>query len=162
MKIKYGQRKAISPIIATVLIIAVTLIAAVAIGGFVFGLFGSSSSTAQVTATSASITAGTVTSAAAASVVYVCTSPATSQQLIFSNLGTVSTSVLSLSITFGGKTYSGSAPAACTVTAGSTTGISFTTLAVVTGTTLPSSGSQYSGFIVTSNGAQVVFTGAFA
>src|SRR5271154_4650843 len=54
---KYAQRKAISPIIATVLIIAVTLIAAVAIGGFVFGIFGSASSSAQVQVTSQNLLA---------------------------------------------------------------------------------------------------------
>lgn len=41
-------RKAVSPIIATVLVIAITLIAAVAIGGFVFGLFGTATSNANL------------------------------------------------------------------------------------------------------------------
>ena len=154
------RRTSISPIIATVLIIAVTLIAAVAIGGFVFGLFGSSANTGQVGATSASITAGTVT-AAAVSVVFTCTTPAGSQALIFTNLGSATVSVLSLSITFGGNTYSGVAPNPCSITAGSTMGLAFTTLAIGVGATLPAAGSQFSGFIVTSNGAQVVFTGAF-
>jgi flagellin-like protein len=34
------RRKAISPVLATVILIAITLIAAIAIAGFVFGLFG--------------------------------------------------------------------------------------------------------------------------
>ena len=34
------KRKAISPVLATVILIAITLIAAIAIAGFVFGLFG--------------------------------------------------------------------------------------------------------------------------
>src|SRR5437660_7735113 len=45
---KNGQRRAISPIIATVLIIAVTLIASVAIGGFVFGIFRSEEHTSEL------------------------------------------------------------------------------------------------------------------
>ena len=45
---KFRKRKAISPILATVILIAITLIAAVAIAGFVFGLFGSFTSSAQV------------------------------------------------------------------------------------------------------------------
>lgn len=36
-----NEKKPINPMVATVLIIAVTLIAAVAIGGFVFGIFSS-------------------------------------------------------------------------------------------------------------------------
>ena len=44
------KRKAISPVLATVILIAITLIAAVAIAGFVFGLFGSFTSSAQVSA----------------------------------------------------------------------------------------------------------------
>src|SRR5271169_3542280 len=55
-----GHRKAISPIIATVLIIAVTLIAAVAIGGFVFGIFGSSSNSGEVQVTGIALVAVTL------------------------------------------------------------------------------------------------------
>src|SRR5712692_9050845 len=43
-----GKRKAISPVLATVILIAITLIAAIAIAGFVFGLFGSFTSSATV------------------------------------------------------------------------------------------------------------------
>ncbi len=77
MKIRNGkyERKAISPIIATVLIIAVTLIAAVAIGGFVFGIFGSASNTAQVEVTA--VTLGVATT--------------DTQQLLLTNTGTVNT-----------------------------------------------------------------------
>ena len=42
------KRKAISPVLATVILIAITLIAAVAIAGFVFGLFGTFTKTATV------------------------------------------------------------------------------------------------------------------
>ncbi|MDG6974340.1 MAG: type IV pilin N-terminal domain-containing protein, partial [Nitrososphaerota archaeon] len=47
MKISGRQRKGISPIIATVLIIAATLIAFAAVAGYIFGLFGSSTKSAQ-------------------------------------------------------------------------------------------------------------------
>jgi flagellin-like protein len=39
-KVQRKNRKAISPVLATVILIAITLIAAIAIAGFVFGLFG--------------------------------------------------------------------------------------------------------------------------
>jgi len=50
LKITNNKRKAISPVLATVILIAITLIAAIAIAGFVFGLFGSFTSSAQVSA----------------------------------------------------------------------------------------------------------------
>ena len=49
-KVQRKNRKAISPVLATVILIAITLIAAIAIAGFVFGLFGTFTSTAQVSA----------------------------------------------------------------------------------------------------------------
>ncbi len=55
---KNGQRRAISPIIATVLIIAVTLIASVAIGGFVFGIFAQGQNSAQVAVTGTALSQG--------------------------------------------------------------------------------------------------------
>src|SRR5260370_2592816 len=51
------KRRAISPIIATVLIIAVTLIASVAIGGFVFGIFAQGQNSAQVAVTGTALIA---------------------------------------------------------------------------------------------------------
>jgi archaeal type IV pilus assembly protein PilA len=57
-KVQRKNRKAISPVLATVILIAITLIAAVAIAGFVFGLFGSFTSSAQVSAQVTSCTHG--------------------------------------------------------------------------------------------------------
>ena len=54
------SRRAITPIIATVLIIAVTLVAGVAIAGYVFGLFGAGTQTAQVQVLSTSIPSGVI------------------------------------------------------------------------------------------------------
>ena len=54
------QKLGISPAIATVILIAITLVAGVAIGGFVFGLFGSQTTTAQVTNTGAVLKASYV------------------------------------------------------------------------------------------------------
>ncbi len=49
------NRKAISPVLATVILIAITLIAAVAIATFVFGIFGTSASPAQLSVVSSSV-----------------------------------------------------------------------------------------------------------
>jgi flagellin-like protein len=155
------QRKAISPIIATVLIIAVTLIAAVAIGGFVFGLFGASSNTAQVSAVNAALAhptaVGTFAAACAAS------APASTPGFIqLSNTGSANTVVTSFSLTYGGNTYS-VAPTGgtlCTVTGGVTI---YMTIVTATGyPAIATTGQQFTGFVVTANGAQVVFTGAFS
>lgn len=42
------KRKAISPVLATVILIAITLVAGVAIAGFAFGLFGTLGTTANI------------------------------------------------------------------------------------------------------------------
>ncbi|MDG6903021.1 MAG: type IV pilin N-terminal domain-containing protein [Nitrososphaerota archaeon] len=86
-KVLQKKRKAISPVLATVILIAITLIAAVAIAGFVFGLFGTFSSSANVQAavTSASHTG------------------ATGVVLSLTNIGTSNTQISGAgSITFGG------------------------------------------------------------
>ena len=50
-KVRRKNRKAISPVLATVILIAITLIAAIAIAGFVFGLFGTFTSGANLQVT---------------------------------------------------------------------------------------------------------------
>jgi len=44
----HRKRKAISPVLATVILIAITLIAAIAVAGFVFGLFGTFTASATL------------------------------------------------------------------------------------------------------------------
>ena len=153
-------RKAISPIIATVLIIAVTLVASVAIGGFVFGLFGSSTNTAQVT----TINSALIHLASGAGLAVTCSGAQGTPAMGFvqlTNLGTANVAVTAVSLTFGGSTYTaaltdcgGTSP----VNAGGVLYLQFTANAA----SATSTGQQYSGFVVTSNGAQVVFTGAFS
>jgi flagellin-like protein len=87
MKMQFGKkRKAVSPVLATVILIAITLIAAIAIAGFVFGLFGSFTSTAQVQAQVVTCTAATE----------VCT-------LSLLNTGTGNTAATGCSISVSGK-----------------------------------------------------------
>ncbi len=153
-------RKAISPIIATVLIIAVTLVASVAIGGFVFGLFGSSTSTAQVTAVNSAL----IHLVAGAGLAVTCAATAGTPAMGFvqlSNLGTANAQVTAVSLTFGGNTYSAtltSCGGTSPINAGGNLYLQFTANAAAATAT----GQQYSGFAVISNGAQVVFTGAFS
>ena len=62
--VQHGRkRKAISPVLATVILIAITLIAAIAVAGFVFGLFGSFTSSATVQVVQAALPHGVVSAA---------------------------------------------------------------------------------------------------
>jgi flagellin-like protein len=164
MKIPGQQRKAISPIVATVLIIAATLIAAAAILGYVFGIFGSASNTANVTAASPSVS-HLINSESA----YPATA-ATYGTLTLTNSGTAATSVSSGTITFGGTTYQllvgSSATAACTsATCTVPSGGTFTLYFYYNGGSTPptiSPGQAFNGVINLANAEQATFTGTFS
>jgi flagellin-like protein len=165
MKIRIGKygRKAISPIIATVLIIAVTLIAAVAIGGFVFGIFGSSSNSAQVQVTGIALVANTESSAGTDAVS--CVTYAAGNSLTLTNTGTAATTVTGVSITFGGAVYTYTVTG-CTVTPAGKAGVNGAgnpLNLVLTGDsiTTATSGASYTGTVTMGNGAILIFAGTF-
>ena len=158
MKIRYGKRTAISPIIATVLIIAVTLIAAVAIAGFVFGVFGSASSTANVGVTSVGLSHIAVSGSAV--VVGTCTTTVPGGSFLYlTNTGSAGTTALSMSITYGGITNAGNI-GGCTIPAGGSIYVPITNVPIVAGLS-SYAGVTFNGYVVTGNGAQVLFTGTF-
>jgi archaeal type IV pilus assembly protein PilA len=134
------KRRGISPVLAEVILIAITLIAAVAITGFVFGLFSSFTHTAEVMATVVSCDSGSTNS---------CT-------LTLSNTGTASVNVIAGSISYGGATYSLTGYAG-TVTAGS----SLTRAVAWTGGGTASAGEGFTGSVALANGGSVPFTGIF-
>jgi flagellin-like protein len=140
---RLGNREAISPVLATVLLIAITLIAAIAIGGFVFGLFGTFTSTAQVSA-------GTVTCLGTPEV---CT-------LVLQNIGSGNTAITGVcELNFAGGSY---VSTAALITGSLKAGNS----ATVTCTGPPSqhavAGTQISGYFTLGNGAEVLFAGTAA
>ena len=143
MKISGQRRKAISPIVATVLIIAATLIAFAAVLGYIFGIFGSAASKANVTiSTETSIAHGTVSAF----------------NVYFINSGTANTAVASGTITYGGSAPCAITPgAANTITAGSTSTVAFTDSC----STLASAGESYTLAIVTADGTTIPYTGTF-
>src|SRR5271163_2258331 len=98
------RRNAISPIIATVLIIAVTLISAVSIGGFVFGMFGSDSNSARVQITGISLV-GTTLAGGSNSASPTCATGGAANSIILTNTGTAPAAATAISITFGGAVY---------------------------------------------------------
>ena len=142
MKMQYGkERKAISPIIATVLIIAVTLIAAVAIAGFVFGIFSSGASTAQVAVTAISCSASSKA----------CTMTLTNTGNAITNAGGSGV------ITFAGSSQSLTTTNTLNIPAG---GGNYQAYYTFGGS--PVAGQQYTGYVALANGEQVQFAGVFA
>ncbi|MCL5672973.1 MAG: type IV pilin, partial [Thaumarchaeota archaeon] len=142
-------RKAISPVIATVILIAITLIAAIAIAGFVFGLFGSFTSTARL-----AVAATVITSA----------SPGTGT-ITIQNTGTANAAIDSITLVYGGITYTGTIATPPTVTAGSSLSLVLgTTGGSITWSATPpagTSGEAFSGSLGASNGGAISFTGTF-
>ncbi len=141
MKISGRQRKGISPIIATVLIIAATLIAFAAVAGYIFGLFGSSTKSAQAQVVGSSLVAssGDLT-------------------LTFTNSGGQSVTITSVSVTVGTSTYT-ETPGGTTFTASAIPPATTTVITVNAGsgtgqwtTTTFAAGTTYTFSIVLSNG----------
>ena len=137
-KVQKKNRKAISPVLATVILIAITLIAAIAIAGFVFGLFGTFTSTAQV---QASVTSCTYTA------------PNEVCSLVLTNSGNAATSTTgSCSLTYGGTTYTGT-------TATGAVGVGTTAAScTVGGSHDPGAGVQVTGTVILANGGNALFS----
>jgi len=147
-----------------VLIIAVTLIAAIAIGGFVFGVFGTSSQSAQIQVTGTTLTAVGFGTGTAGTVTCVTAGPA-APYLTLTNTGTSSASITGITITWGGANNQFSLTAATTCSiggAGSTSAITYAQFVAGPQVTItPVTGQVYSGTITLSNGANVLFTGSW-
>ena len=140
-KVQRKNRKAISPVLATVILIAITLIAAIAVAGFVFGLFGTFTATAQV-------------SAASVSCVYttgVCT-------LVLSNTGNSPVTITSCAFT--GAAVNGGGPGTESH-AGNSLAPGATDTSTCTAGTKPTSGAgtEVTGSVGLSNGGQALFSG---
>jgi flagellin-like protein len=142
-----AKRKAISPVLATVILIAITLIAAIAVAGFVFGLFGSFTSTARVTISAPEIVHGTGVGITGTLIAY--------------NSGTSNANANSATLTYGGNTCAVTITGApALITAGLAPGTTIT----VTGTAAclaSTAGQSFVGSISLSNGGQVPFSGTF-
>jgi len=162
-----GDRKAISPIIATVLIIAVTLIASVAIGGFVFGIFGQSQNSALVAVTGTSLLAADFAANPVPTIFSCVTATPTIPYLTVTNTGSGSATIASVAITWAGTNNAFSAGGACNIGAsGTTSSTSYLDFAAAshltaTGAMNAVSGQSYTGTITLTNGAQLLFTGTW-
>ncbi|HEV2138965.1 MAG TPA: archaellin/type IV pilin N-terminal domain-containing protein [Nitrososphaerales archaeon] len=139
MKVFTGRnRKGISPVLATVVLVAVALVATTAIAGFIFGLFGTFTSTAQVAAGTSSCS-GTPE---------VCT-------ISLQNIGSANVGITGVcNVKFGGNNYLSTAVILSgNLNAGNTASIGCTT----PGSAHAASGTQIVGSVSIGNGAYVQF-----
>jgi flagellin-like protein len=135
-----GKRNGITPVLATVILIAITLVAAVGIGGFVFGLFGTFTSTAKVSA-------GTVTCSGTPEV---CT-------VALQNIGSGNTAITGVcTLNFGGGRYLGTA---AMVSGSLNAGSSGTVTCTGPAGQHALSGTQITGYMTLGDGAEVLFDG---
>jgi len=145
LKTLFRRRKAISPILATVILIAITLVAGVAIAGFAFGLFGTLGSSANV-----SVSAGTVCYIAASG-----SFTANTCYMSVSNSGTAAGSLTACSI--GTNTVT---PAVTTIPAGGTVAVTCTGFSPTLTALGATAGQSLSGTI-TINGNLVTWAGTY-
>jgi len=123
----------------------------------VFGLFGSFTSTAQVSGSAVDMTAVVGNTAAAAPGCAAVIPAAGTAYLSLRNTGTSSATTTTITFNFGGKTFQQAA--ACLVTAGQTEYITETGLGAAAGTAVV--GAQFVATVGLSNGGSVAIAGAF-
>jgi len=149
------RRRAISPVLATVILIAITLIAAIAIAGFVFGLFGTFTSSANLQLSVVSCTHGIAGNVAGSGYC----------ELAVTNTGGSSGSITGCSI-YGNSGVSGAYVGNPPVTAATETVKAGTTSAApvnveCTGTAVGaiiSAGAAVSGQLIVASGAPLAFS----
>lgn len=166
MKIS-NKRNAISPIIATVLIVAATLIAFAAVAGYIFGVLGQGSSVAQVQVTSSALRAADY-KAAGTTATFDCKSTSTGSYLILTNSGTAAATVTGVSIQWAGASNAFTVKASptispCTVSAAGGTNANMYLFFATTSTLSVDgvTGQSYQGTVTFSNGETATFTGSF-
>ena len=135
------SKRAVSPVLATVILIAITLVAATAVAGFVFGLLGTFTNSALVSASASPLCSGT---------------PETCSVLL-TNSGSENTVVAgTCTLNFGGSSYLGTV----SVLAGSLAGGQTESVNCVSNTlgSHAVAGFQLTGSILLANGANVLFS----
>jgi flagellin-like protein len=150
------RRRGISPIISTVLLITITLVATTAIGGFAFGIFSSSADTAQV-----EVTRTAVPAVIGVGVTYAYCAISTGNSvgdgiIELYNSGTAGASADLLTFVYDGATVPVTLTGPCTIMPESEVYVLLLALPYQV-----DPGIAYTGYVTTSNGAEVLFTGAF-
>ena len=160
--------RAISPIVATVLIVALAVVASVAVSGFVFGTLSTQESSAQVSVSATSFAAADfeTSSGGGMTTSFTC-GAATGSYLTVSNTGTARTAVTAVTLTWAGSTNSYRLSGSCAVGAnGSVNSTQFLLFsgaptATMVLTTNAVSGRIFTGTVALTNGAVLLYTGTF-
>jgi FlaG/FlaF family flagellin (archaellin) len=147
------MKRAISPIAATVMIVAATIIPAAALSGFIYGVFGSTSTTPNITVLAVSFT-------------HLGTSNVGT--IVLTNSGTGSAYVLSVTLNYQGasctlSSVSGGGPASPILGgARQTLTISVVTAGQYCSGVTAATGNAFNGAVYLTNQAETFFTGKFA
>jgi hypothetical protein len=161
-------RGAISPIVATVLIVALAVVASVAVSGFVFGTLSTQESSPQVSVIAASFAAADFETVlhGAMTTSFTC-GAATGSYLMVSNTGTAGAAVTAVTLTWAGSTNSYSLSGSCAV--GASGSVDSTQFLLFSGdpratkvlTANAVSGGIFTGTVALSSGAVLLYTGTF-
>jgi flagellin-like protein len=154
------ERKAVSPILATMLVVVITLVASVAVGGFIFGTIGQSQNIAKVTVAGSSLAAADFRTSGTTST-FTCSVTSSPAGLSLTNSGSAAVTVIGVSITWAGAGNAFSLSGPCSVDAaggpGATQYLVFPHTSVVTTDAVV--GQTYTGTVAMSTGARLLFTG---
>ena len=141
LRVVKRKSKAITPVLATVILIAVTLVSALAAAGYMFGLLGTFSNSAVVSAGAAS-----------------CSGTPEVCSLFLHNQGSANTAVTGIcTLKFGGASYQGTVTV---VTGNINSGNVASITCTAPGGAHAGAGSQITGSISLKNGAQVLYSGS--
>jgi hypothetical protein len=154
------RRAGVDSIIATVLIVAVTLVASLAVSGFVFGVIGGAQNPVRIAVTGTSLF-GSDFWAGGTTSTFTCAAASSGSYLTLTNTGTGSAAVSSVSITWAGGNSAFNPTGACSVGASNTAGETMYVVfpANTRITTSATVGQAYAGTVTLSDGAQLLFRG---
>ena len=161
-------RRAISPIVATVLIVALAVIASIAVSGFVFGTLSTQENSPQVSVVAASFAAADFETGSHGGLTtsFTC-GAATGSYLKVSNTGTAGTEVTAVTLTWAGSINVYSLSGSCAV--GANGSVNSTQFLLFSGdpratkvlTANAVSAGIFTGTVALSNGAVLLYTGTF-
>lgn len=159
MRLKAQSRRAVAPIIATVVLVSATIVTSVVMGSFVYGTEGSSANTALVQAQATQIPYTIATG-----FTFLLCAPnqgnfvGVSGYIQLYNYGTKAVKISSLHFTYAGQTVVQAPTGPCVAPPDQSVYLLIVALPL---TTPPTTGVPYTGYVSVSNGAEVLFTGDF-
>jgi len=165
-KIEFGceKRRAIAPILATVLTVAIAVLASLGVSGFVFGTVSLSQVAPQIAMSGHSLVASAF-GTGGGTTTFTCTTTPSGAYLFLSNSGGARGTVAGVTIGWAGTNNAFTLSGACTIGAlGSPTSNMYITFPSSNRLTAPGaidalSGQTYTGTITLSDGVKILFTG---